>query len=276
MPDSNLYVSGSYLVWGSRPYDAPGSGSIRFLGGASSDFAGQPVGRVWISSANNHLFYTDSGSQVRIVPGVPLGIPSSEPSGRIWIDQFACPTASADVNIQQLVWVNGGTTYGATSEKAYCAKGGRYYGTASIAFVDTAGNTASYFRLSMVTGSGGQEPLCSGIRVGVAVGGQRTLDYFTTTNCTGTSGSVFGFPNLQLPNTIDGSYVRTSSFQDIPPSASSYRFRSESMVFGARSTAVGATSETRTTGSNFCLNASNDFVVLQVNWAVGSCQQFPA
>lgn len=274
MPDNNLYVSGSYVVWGSRPYDAPGSGSVKFLGGASSDFAGQPIGKVWISSANNHLFYTDQSNQVRIVPGVPLGIPSTEPDGRIWIDQFGCPSSTEDVNIQQLVWVIDGKTYGATGEKAYCAKGGRYYGTASIKFFDDLHPTESYFSLSMLTGSDGQAPLCSGIRIGPAIGGQPTLDYFTSTTCTGPSGSYIGFPSLQLPNVTDGTYLRTSSFISIPASASSYRFRSESMAFGVRST-VGIV-ETRTTGSGFCLNGSNDFVVLQVNWDVGTCRQFPA
>lgn len=272
MPTNNIYISGSYLVWGTKPYSAAPSGSYRFLGGRSSDFAGQPAGRIWISSANGHLFYSDSGSQTRIVPGVNLGIPSALPNGTIWIDQFNCPAATAQDNLQQLVWVYNGFEYGVTGEKAYCAGGGGYYGTASFNFVRQL-NTSSYFTLQMPTGSQGQAPLCSGIRI-AGGGSARTIDYFTTTNCTGTSGSYFGFPNLQLPNVDNGSYLRTSSFISIPTSASSYRFRSESMGVEVRSTATGATVEFKTTGSNFCLNGSNDDVTIKVDWAVGVCVQF--
>lgn len=265
---SNLYVSGSYLVWGQRPYTSAGSGSYKFLGGASTDFAGQPVGKVWVSSANGHLFYTDSGSQVRIIPGVSLGVTSSLPNGRIWIDQFPCPTQSSADNMQQLVWVYNGKTYGATGENAYCAKGGRDFGTASFTF-ERQTSTSSYWQLSIPTGSEGQAPLCSGMRIGVS--SYFVLDYFTTTNCTGPSASI-GFSNLQLPNTVNGSFLVTSSITSIPTSASSYRFRSESAQIGVRST-VGVV-ENQFTGSNFCLNGSNDYVRINTNWSVGTCVQF--
>lgn len=265
---SNLYVSGSYLVWGIRPYTSAGSGSYKFLGGSSTDFAGQPVGKVWVSSANGHLFYTDSGSQVRIVPGVSLGVTSSLPDGRIWIDQFPCPTQSSADNMQQLVWVYGGKTYGATGENAYCAKGGRDFGTASFSFIRGT-STSSYWQLLMATGSEGQAPLCSGMRIGVS--SYFVLDYFSTIDCTGASGSI-GYSNLQLPNTVNGTYFVTSSITNIPTTASSYRFRSESAQIGVRSS-VGSV-ETRTTGSSFCLNGSNDHVRINTNWSVGSCVTF--
>jgi hypothetical protein len=265
---SNLYVSGSYLVWGSRPYTFEPTASYRFLGGRSSDFASQPVGKVWISSANAHLFYTDSGSQVRIIPGVSLGVSSTRPDGTIWIDRFPCPTQSSADNMQQLVWVYGGKTYGATGEKAYCAKGGRDFGTASFSFIRGT-STSSYWQLSMPTGSEGQAPLCSGMRIGVS--SYFVLDYFTTTNCTGASASI-GYSNIQLPNSVNGSYLVTASITSIPTSASSYRFRSESAQIGVRSN-VGSV-ETRTTGSSFCLNGSNDNVTINTNWVVGNCVQF--
>lgn len=266
---SNLYISGSYLVWGQRPYTPAGSGSYKFLGGASTDFAGQPVGKVWVSSANGHLFYTDSGSQVRIIPGVSLGVTSSLPNGTIWIDQFPCPTQSSANNLQQLTWVYGGKTYGATGENAYCAKGGRNFGTASFTF-ERQTSTSSYWSLSLQTGSEGQAPLCSGMRIGVS--GHFVLDYFDASDCTGPSASI-GFSNLQVPNAITG-YTVTSSITSIPLSASSYRFRSESALIDIRSTAPGSVTEGRLTGSSFCLNGSNDYVRVNTNWLVGNCVTF--
>ncbi len=273
MPDNNIYVSGSYLVWGTKPYSTSGSGSARFLGGISSDFAGTPSGKIWISSANRHLYYSDSGSQVRIVPGTPLGITSTRPDGTIWIDQFGCPTASVDTNIQQLVWVYSGSTYGTTGENAYPAKGGRFYGSGSFAFDDAA--SGPFFSIFFPTGSGGQPPLSNGLRTSA---NGIFMFLYTSSNCGGTVSESRSWPStLNFAADRTGSYYVTASMSKVTANgtALTYKIASSSNSLLMRSQADGATPQVVYTGSTTCLDGCNDQINFGYNWVFDNvCETF--
>lgn len=110
MPLSRIYVQGDSLKWEDSVGNYSTVGAIP--NPMPSGFSGQVPGRIWVTTTDNFLYYSDSTGQTRFVKGVYRGTGTT---GSVYAVSHVCPTSNAPA--KDLFWVNGsGFAYSARSQ----------------------------------------------------------------------------------------------------------------------------------------------------------------
>lgn len=99
-----VFVANTELRW------VDGSTTFNHVGAVTSDYPGQPSGRIWVN--NDFLYYSDYIGQTRFIRGIYRGT-TSAPAGRVFVNRGNC------TNGQDLWWVGtNGTRFSVRGDNA--------------------------------------------------------------------------------------------------------------------------------------------------------------
>ncbi len=227
---ARIYISGSALGWeyatGSitTKYSAPGALPTPTL----SEFASVPVGKVWVTTNDNFLYYKDEVGTTRFLQGRLRGPASAaEGTGSVFVSKHVCPDYSSSV-------LFGGANVTPGQDLTWTARGNKYLYRAQqapepsikslrprINFDITAGtldggNATRNYRFELSVGDGAEE--VTGVKVNVDAGpaGTPFFKLYTNSTCTSELGGIYlnefgGNETLSLPKTSGFKWLTTSS-----------------------------------------------------------------
>lgn len=218
---AKFYISGSALGWeyatGSitAKYSAPGALPATTI----SEFASLPVGKVWVSTNDDFLYYKDELGTTRFLQGRFRGTASlQEGTGSVFAAKHACPDYSSSVlfsqtNItpaQDIGWTTRGKKYLYRAQQAETPYIHPLYAMVNFDVIaptlDGSNNATRYYTFQLGLGDWTTEQVGIKTTVSATQAGVAFFKLYTNSTCTSEIGTIYsnqfgGNETLTLPQT---------------------------------------------------------------------------